>query len=412
SLSSLTINTLKDLKTPVKITAFFTESSLPNEPDAAERRVRMQDLLDNYKIHSKNLDIRLIDPLKNKMLVDQYQINTNGTTILESGTQKANVTTVEEEDLTNAVLRVTSKKETVVYFLQGHGEPATTDMEVGGYSSIVDELKKINYNIKELKDFAAKPKVPEDCTVLVIINPRANFLDPEINGIKEYLAAGGRALILDDPQADASLANILNDYGVTRENDIVVDDQNYLPTTSAAVPLIVPKSGTSVTKEFNFAMFFPASRSLSYKEGEGNKVSYTAVAESAETSWGETDKQRAEFEEDKDKKGPLTVGLLVTKPVEGEKKRSEETRLAVFGDADFVRNAYVNIPGNGRILINSVAWLSEQENLIHLPPKNERSDVMMLSSSQLKWIAILMMLILPGAVLTTGISIWLRRKKL
>ncbi|HEY4490823.1 MAG TPA: hypothetical protein VI958_02440, partial [Acidobacteriota bacterium] len=148
------------------------------------------------------------------------------------------------------------------------------------------------------------------------------------------------------------------------------------------------------------------------KEGEGNKVSYTAVAESAETSWGETDKQRAEFEEDKDKKGPLTVGLLVTKPVEGEKKRSEETRLAVFGDADFVRNAYVNIPGNGRILINSVAWLSEQENLIHLPPKNERSDVMMLSSSQLKWIAILMMLILPGAVLTTGISIWLRRKKL
>src|SRR5262245_685516 len=56
SLSDLTINSLKNLKQPVKITGFFTETQEP------EQRARMKDLLDNYKPFSKNLEIKMIDP--------------------------------------------------------------------------------------------------------------------------------------------------------------------------------------------------------------------------------------------------------------------------------------------------------------------------------------------------------------
>jgi ABC-type uncharacterized transport system involved in gliding motility auxiliary subunit len=412
SLSSLTTNTLKNLKQPVKIQAFFSESPLASEADAPERRQRMKDLLNNYKLYSKNLDIQLIDPLKNKLLVDQYQIRDNGTTILESGKQKTTISTAEEEDLTNAILRVTSSKETAVYFLQGHDEPSISDTGDGGISGIVEELKKSNYVIKELTDFAAKAKVPDDCTVLVIVAPRVNLLDPEIKGIQDYLASGGRALILDDPQSKDFLSKILSAYRVHSRDDIVVDDQNFLPFSSPAMPLVIRKEGTSVTKEFNFPMFFPAGRSLIYDQGEGSKETFTVFAESSQSSWGETDKQRAQFEEGKDQKGPLTLGLMVSRPVEDKNKKTDETRLVVFGDGDFIRNGYSNIPGNGRIFANSVSWLSEQENLIHLPPRSKTSDVMMLSSTQVKYIMVFVIIVMPLAVLSTGITVWVRRKKL
>ena len=49
SLSPMTKNALKNLKKPVKITAFFTESQEEG------LRKRMKDLLDNYQIETKSL---------------------------------------------------------------------------------------------------------------------------------------------------------------------------------------------------------------------------------------------------------------------------------------------------------------------------------------------------------------------
>ena len=67
---------------------------------------------------------------------------------------------------------------------------------------MAEQLKKSNYIVNELKDFASKPKVPDDCTVLIIAASASGaLLDHEIKGITDYLAAGGRALILDDPSS-------------------------------------------------------------------------------------------------------------------------------------------------------------------------------------------------------------------
>ena len=406
SLSSLTISSLKDLKKPVKITAFFTEAQEEGN------RAKMKDLLDNYKVYSKQLQIQLVDPLKNPRLTQQYGIETNGTTVLESEGQKTTISTTSEEDVTNAILQITSNKKTTVYFLQGHGEPSISNFENPGISQIVDELKKKNYVIQELKDLAATGKIPEDCNTLIIAGPAVTLLDHEIKAIQTYLDAGGRALVLDDPQADASLSKLLTTYGINSGSDVVVDDHYFFPLADIAVPLIVPKQGTPLTREFNMQMFFPVVRSLNYKESEGSKMTYTPVAESTQYSWAETDKEKAAFEEGKDTKGPVTVGLTATKTVDAKDKKSNEMRLVVFGDENFAENAFVGIPGNKQILLNSVAWLTEQENLIHLPPRNDRSDILMLSSTQLNYTFVLIVLVLPGLVIAAGITVWIRRKKL
>ncbi|PWT94186.1 MAG: hypothetical protein C5B54_00420 [Acidobacteria bacterium] len=412
SLSSLTVNTVKNLKQPVKLTAFFTESPLQGEPDAAERRVRAQDLLNNYRANSKNLEITLVDPLKNRLLTEQMGVTSNGTTVVESGKQKTTVSTLEEEDLTNAILRVTSNKETNLYFVQGHGEPSISDTDTNGYSSLADQLKKNNYNIKELKDLAATAKIPDDCNTLVVASTKVPLQDHEIKAIKDYLAAGGRVIVLDDPQGDQSVTKIYEDYKVKADDDFVIDDHQFFFLADPTVPEILPKENTPVTKEFNFRLFLPLARSFTYTQGEGGDINYTPFLESSGTSWGETDKKVAKFDEGVDKKGPLTVGLLITKSVTGDKKRSAETRLVLFGDMNFLQNAFINFGAHKEIFQNCVAWLTEQENLIHLPPKNAHNEIMAVGSNQVTLIGIAIVLVMPVIVLAAGISVWMRRKKL
>lgn len=409
SLSPMTKNAIRNLKQPVKITAFFTETQEEG------LRQRMKDLLDNYQIESKKLEIKILDPLKNQQMLQQYNVDTNGTTVFESGTQKTTINTTSEEDITNAILKVTSSKQVAVYFMTGHGEPSIAGNDGRGMSTVVDQLKKSNYQVNELKDFVAKPNVPADCSVLVIAGPPAALLDHEVKAITDYLAAGGRVLILDDPSADTSLSKILSAYKVNVRDDIAVDSQYFFPLADVAVPLVSALPGTPVTKEFNYQMFFALARSIDYKPGENNKTSFTPFAQTSQFSWGETDKQHAKYDEGKDIKGPLTVGLLVSLPLENKNdknNRSPEMRMVVFGDVTFAQNDFARIPGNNRIFQNSVAWLSQQENLISLPPRNDKNDIMMLNSTQMNYAGVLLVLIIPILIIGTGIMIWIRRKRL
>jgi len=408
SLSSLTVNALKDLKQPVKITAFYT-----HEDDAG--RNKMKTLLDDYSKQSKMIEMNVVDPMRNLPLVREYGIERNGTTVIESGGQKTTISTTNEEDITNAILKVSSSKQVNIYFLQGHKEPSTADFEGTGFSAISEELKKTNYQIKELSDLASKNKVPDDCTALIVGSPSVPLLDHEVKAIQDYLARGGRAIILLDPRSDPKVEGILAPYNVKGTDDIVIDDECNFPLAGPVVPCVAPKTSTPVSREFDDRafLFFPEAKSLSYSSESESKIVYTVIAESSPTSWGESDKEKAAFDEGKDKKGPLTMGLLITKPVEGENKLTGETKVVVFSDVSFVQNQFVNwSPWNFRLFANSVAWLTEQENLIHIPPKTAQSDVMMLSSTQMNYILLLVVIGMPVLVLGTGIAVWVRRKKL
>ncbi len=407
SLSPLTVNVLKDLKKTVTLTAFYRETQDEGE------RLQMKERMDLYKANTKLLEVKLVDPIKDPLTREKYGITTPRTTVFESGNQRTTISTMEEEDITNAILKVSTDKQITIYFMQGHGEPLITNGEDAGFSSIVDLLKKRNYEVKELKNFMAKPEIPADCTILVVTAPRVALLDSEIKAIQDYLASGGRVILLDTPQSDPSFEKILSGYPVHMEDDVVLDNQYYYPAIGPQAPLALPKQGTSVTKEFNYEMFFPISRSIT-SSAESGGATVTPFAESSESSWGETDKQKGLFEEGIDKKGPLILGLLYSKTVEKKegKAGSGETRMALFGGLSFLQNGFVGLGANHLIFLNCVAWLTEQESLIHLPPKNARSDTMVLNSSQIKYIGILLVIVLPLGILTSGITVWRRRKRL
>jgi ABC-type uncharacterized transport system involved in gliding motility auxiliary subunit len=60
--------------------------------------------------------------------------------------------------------------------------------------------------------------------------------------------------------------------------------------------------------------------------------------------------------------------------------------------------------------MNAVGWLSQQENLISVRPKDPEDRRLTLTSTQqvnINWIA---MLGIPGAIFATGIYTWWRRR--
>ncbi|MDW3229892.1 MAG: hypothetical protein PHQ48_08655, partial [Acidobacteriota bacterium] len=91
---------------------------------------------------------------------------------------------------------------------------------------------------------------------------------------------------------------------------------------------------------------------------------------------------------------------------------SEEARLAVFGDSDFITNKYYNLSGNGNLFLNTVNWLTKEADLISIQPRTSVPRTVQLTPSQGRLLMFISIILLPLAILITGLSIWLRRRRL
>jgi ABC-type uncharacterized transport system involved in gliding motility auxiliary subunit len=60
--------------------------------------------------------------------------------------------------------------------------------------------------------------------------------------------------------------------------------------------------------------------------------------------------------------------------------------------------------------MNTVGWISQQENLISIRPKEASDRRLTLTATQQNNITWLSLLIVPGAVFGTGIYTWMRRR--
>ena len=82
----------------------------------------------------------------------------------------------------------------------------------------------------------------------------------------------------------------------------------------------------------------------------------------------------------------------------------------MFGDSDFASNAFLNIPGNRDLFMNSVNWLAQQENLISIRPKDPQDRRITLTADQQERIFWLTVFIIPGLILLGGVHTWWRRR--
>jgi len=427
SLSDQSVQLVGHLKNDVTVKAFFREGNYG--------RGQMEDLLKIYAYHSPKIKFEFIDPDKNPGLVKRYEIAQDGTTIFECGDEENRITASTEEDITNAIIKVTREKKKTVYFLEGHGEASIEESGDDGYSFAKDELGKMGYEVKKIS-LALSESFPQDCSLLVVPGPKKDLLPNELDTISRYLKGGGRVFFMVDPETAPGLPPFFAGLGFKLENDLVVDTISRLFGGDYFMPVVSDYEDHEITRKFRYASFFPYARSVELVEPKPEGVNSNILAKTSPNSWAERqlELKTAKYDKDKDRPGPISIAAVATIKAEELKKedpaaKPEETkpeekiepaspavrpdgRIAVFGDSDFVSNRYYNLSGNGNLFLNTVNWLSEESDLISIQPKTSSPRTIQLTPSQGRLIFFVSVIILPLLLLVLGLSVWLRRRSL
>jgi ABC-type uncharacterized transport system involved in gliding motility auxiliary subunit len=87
-----------------------------------------------------------------------------------------------------------------------------------------------------------------------------------------------------------------------------------------------------------------------------------------------------------------------------------EARVVVFGDSDFAGNGVASFAGNRDLFMNTIGWLSQQENLISIRPKEAEDRRLTMTASQQNIIVLSTLFGIPAIVLITGVWSWWRRR--
>ena len=417
TLSDQSVKVLNGLQQDVKVTAFFPSQ----QEDSFVRGTK--DLLRQYDRRSDRVTVEFVDPDVNPGVARQFDISSYPVTIFQTGDRKEQTTGLTEQDFTSALLKLTRTDKKKVYFVQGHQERDPNNPQQPGYNAAAEALKAESYQVEDLSLLATQ-KVPDDASVVVVAGPRAPFLDPEKQALKDYLDRGGKVFFLVDPRQDTGLSDLLSGWYVGLDDDLVIDPgRNYLGDALSILPS--PQSGHRITTSLP-DLILPGTRSVTVKPGAGSGFAIVPLLRTTDRAWAEKNFTAAARQDADDTPGPLSVAVAVNKtdptqaitpgappapaPLPGA-AQTPKGRIVVVGNSEFAANTYFGqVLGNRDFFVNSVNWLAEDEDLISIRATPAVAPPILLSNQAQVLVVYTSVVFVPLAVLLLGGVIWWQRR--
>jgi len=426
SLSDQSRNVLQKLDSPLQVMVFAKALDFP----------QYQDRLREYEYASKNVQTEYVDADKRRAFAIENQVQQYGTIVIKYKGRTERVTSDTEQDITNGIIKAVSGQQKKVYFTQGHGEKDTTSAERDGYNTIAGALTRENYTVEKLV-LAQQNAVPDDATVVVIAGPKRDFAAAEVDALKKYLDKAGKLFLEMDPPEAANetkpnLVALAHDWGIEVGANVVFDGtgMGQIVGGNELTPVLGPPYPSHpITQRFAFNTLFPYASSATPVSGGVNGRTAQSIAETTQRSVaikGDIVTVEKLLTAGKelgesliDKKGPIGIASAVSaastpsappKPGEPADAPKPETRVVVVGDSDFAENGAIGAWGNRDFFMNIVGWLSQQENLISIRPKEADDRRVTLTQTQSNYITVLSLLVIPGLVLASGVYTWWRRR--
>ncbi len=81
-----------------------------------------------------------------------------------------------------------------------------------------------------------------------------------------------------------------------------------------------------------------------------------------------------------------------------------------MGSARWAENGFIGFNGNRDLALNTINWLSSDEDLISIRPKQEEDRRITMTRSQINMVTWFSQLFLPLAVIIGGITVWWKRR--
>lgn len=420
TLSDQTFQVLDDLTADVTVYQIAT---------TGRENQLIDSVLERYARRSQHVKLATLDPERNPGLAAKYeeegQVRPGGL-IVDGGdrfrlisqfdifnvnmqTRQANSLSLEQE-LTAALLYVTTGDLPTVYVLEGHGERSLFQLGLPGLS-VRDLLENENYEVESL-DLVSRDEIPAEADVLLILEPEQDLTGAELRRLDSWLRGGGRAVFaLQGARRTAlpNLAELLAGFGVEITAGIVVEESGRHTPDSPAF-LVPEMSSHEIVSPMRSARLFtvlPAASPIKTLETRRRTLTVESFLDTSDGSFLRTDFDINSVEQQEgEPNGPFSVGVAIT---DNDLDGYVKSRLVVFSSVLFLTQPY---QANYDMLLNSLSWARSREESISIRAKSLRTFPLRITRLAALIISGVAVLIIPLAVFGGGLAVWLRRRHL
>jgi hypothetical protein len=327
-----------------------------------------------------------------------------------------------EQALTSAILDVSDPNQKRVYFLAGHGEPSLDSVDPTGLAIARDQLRQRNFHVEAL-DLSTARQVPSDAAVLIDVAPRTPFSPFEQELLRRYLStqAGRLILFLAPGPQPTGLENLLLDWGVIADNDLVCDTgiRNMAEDGDLIVRDFRPHPAIAALADAGVASLrLGPTRTIRPDElrAANNGIDIATLALASPTAWGEVNPggRTSPAYNPRIDLPPGRLSLAVAaEPVPAGNNLPFSVprgRLIVFGTGDLIDNVRIGETGAIDVLLGAVNWTVDRDAQLHVPPRPIERFQLSLSAAELRNLRATLLFALPGATLLLGLVVyWTRR---
>ncbi|MCK5382679.1 MAG: GldG family protein, partial [Gammaproteobacteria bacterium] len=189
TVSEDTRRLLDSMDQPISISAFVRDDGLIRD--------QIRDLVGSYQRFKDDITLEFINPDKEPARVRELGIASGGEVIIRYLDRSENIQTLSEQQLSNALLRLTRQDERWIVFLSGHGERPPDGETNHGLGIFTRELERKGLNVQTVN--LAETEIPSNTNLLVVASPRVDLLPGEVEKLQRYTEQGGNLLWLAEP---------------------------------------------------------------------------------------------------------------------------------------------------------------------------------------------------------------------
>ncbi|TNE88375.1 MAG: hypothetical protein EP330_14930 [Deltaproteobacteria bacterium] len=440
TLSDESTSVAAGLQRPVTIKAFFAEGSLEGK--------RFEELTEGYVNASDKLTVEMIDPVKNPIEAERWDIVVEtGTVVIVAGEDEQRLEArFDETSLTEALIRLESGEDHLLCWAVGYGEAdPDDDREADGYGFAVIRLEGRNYTVKKLK--LPVEGIAPDCEALLVVRPTIDWLPNAREALAAWIGGGGRALVMLEAGATPELAADMERYGVLMADDLVLEDspEHRQAGVDPSSLLLFEENFEShpITAPLHGVIDLSYARSVDV-DPEAEGVMARRLLSSSPYAWAETnfDDPALIGPNEGEKQGDVGLAVAVevldptaldvsTEPqaapaleglegapptlpslVAADWSAKPGGRLVVIGDSFPGSNVGVYRGNNGDFVYNSIAWLLDAEDELTERPNEAENQLLNLSAIQQGLVVLISMFFLPGFAALLALITLVRRRRL
>jgi hypothetical protein len=401
SLSAVSKDVVSHVRKPVSVTAFIDRTSAG--------RAEAAGLLERYRRLNRRITFRLRDPDDAPGLAQRLGIDAVfGGVALQMGSAVERGPTVTEQDVTAGLARLVRGTSATVCFATGHGEVDVGSTVSAGGSAAAALLRSNGYRVQTV-DLLSGSSVPPACRALVLARP-TGMLGAAGGVVAAWLAGGGRALVTVDPESVVDVRAVTEPYRIVPERGVVLegDDGRHLPGDPLTPVITRWESGNPLVRRLP-PVVLPGAQGLLVREGTSEGMTVNVLGRTTAAAYLERDPAVFDFAPGVDVSGPvaLVAAADASSITAGVVTR---TRLVVVAEGDWMTNGFLDQAGNGRLLVQSLDWLTLDEDLVTVSANIPSVRPLTVTDRRRQYALFLSAVAVPLFVVLCGSVVWAWRR--